>query len=287
MTVQARYLSQGQRLHLQHGPIDLIIGADEPGNMRRVAFRAATQRFQSVLTELVDELPLLRRALAEGDPLPRGDIAHRMDTATRPYAAEFITRMAAVAGAVADEVLDAMCQAAPLTRAYVNNGGDIALHLAPGQSFVSAIQLPNGNEVGRIRIKAGHGVRGIASSGRHGRSHSLGIADNVTVLAQSAAQADAAATLIANAVDLPGHPEILRVPADELDPDSDLGNRLVVTDRGALSRSDVSAALAAGMTRAQKIKERGLILSTALCLDGVVQVLGNNVHVTQRSLVDA
>ena len=49
-------------------------------------------------------------------------------------------------------------------------------------------------------------MRGIATSGWRGRSFSLGIADAVTVLAATAAEADAAATMIANAVDLPGHP---------------------------------------------------------------------------------
>ena len=79
--------------------------------------------------------------------------------------------------------------------------------------------------------------RGIATSGRHGRSFSLGIADAVTVLAKTASQADAAATIIANAVDLPGHPGIVRLPANELQPDSDLGARLVTRGVGALGRA--------------------------------------------------
>ena len=54
-----------------------------------------------------------------------------------PYAVEyFITPMAAVAGAVAEEILAAMASAAELSRAYVNDGGDIALHLAAGEKFV-------------------------------------------------------------------------------------------------------------------------------------------------------
>ena len=44
--------------------------------------------------------------------------------------------MAAVAGAVAEEILEAMIAAAELSRAYVNDGGDIALHLATGRAFV-------------------------------------------------------------------------------------------------------------------------------------------------------
>ena len=83
-------------------------------------------------------------------------------------------------------------------------------------------------------IDADDPSRGVATSGRHGRSFSLGIADAVTVLARTASQADAAATIIANAVDLPGHPAIVRCPACDLQPDSDLGARLVTREVGAV-----------------------------------------------------
>ena len=69
---------------------------------------------------------------------------------------------------------------------------------------------------GSITIDAATDVRGIATSGQGGRSLSRGIATSVTVLAHNAAAADVAATLIANAVDLPGHPALTRVPADDL-----------------------------------------------------------------------
>src|SRR5260370_29537491 len=86
-------------------------------------------------------------------------------------------------------------------------------------------------------------VRGIATSGWRGRSFSLGIADAVTVLAAQAAAADAAATIIANAVDLPGHPAIVRVPARELAPDSDLGDMPVTQGVGELAGEEVNQAL--------------------------------------------
>ena len=89
-------------------------------------------------------------------------------------------------------------------------------------------------DAGRVAIEAADQVRGIATSGRHGRSLSFGIANSVTVLAKSAAMADTAATLIANAVDLPGHPAVERRPASSLRDDSDLGERLVVTGVGDL-----------------------------------------------------
>ena len=161
-----------------------------------------------------------------------------MRLSRRLQPADFITPMAAVAGSVAEEILGAMLAAARLDRAYVNNGGDIALHLAGGEQFtVGLMDRPDRHGLMRtIDIDAEDPVRGIATSGRHGRSFSLGIADAVTVLAKTASQADAAATIIANAVDLPGHPAIIRCPANELQPDSDLGARLVTRDVGALAR---------------------------------------------------
>ena len=117
--------------------------------------------------------------------------------------------------------------------------------------------------------------RGIATSGRHGRSFSLGIADAVTVLAKTASQADAAATIIANAVDLPGHPAIVRCPANELQPDSDLGARLVTRDVGALGESEIDDALSAGVGRARQLLAAGLIEGAALRLLGETAVVGN------------
>ena len=265
MTPQAHRLS-GNRLHLQHGPIDLVIGADENCE---VAYRYAHERFQSVLEELVAELPRLRSPV--GAPL-KGRTACRMARAVEPHT-EFITPMAAVAGAVADEVIAAMRMAEP-SRAYVNNGGDIAVHVSPGAVYRLAIADHLGQRLGQIEIRHGDGIGGVATSGRHGRSLSMGIADSVTVLARNAAMADAAATLIANAVDLPGHTAILRAPAQELDPDSDLGSRPIVTGVGPLSEAEIAEALDRGCHAAKRMQARGLIVAGALFLAGETRTVG-------------
>lgn len=256
----------GKRLHLQHGPIDLIIGAEGD---RKAAFDAARACFDTVLAGLVSELPELRAPMTAGLALPEGPVAQRMDAAVRPYAdGPFVTRMAAVAGSVADSVLAAMLRATPLRRAYVNNGGDIALHLAPGRSFVTAMAGHDGQSLGQLTIDHGQSIKGIATSGRHGRSFSLGIADSVTVLAATAAGADVAATLIANAVDLPDHPGILRQPAHSLEDSSDLGAQLVVTDCAPLNAQERAQALGAGLQLAETLIHRGLIAGAALFLQG-------------------
>ena len=123
-------------------------------------------------------------------------------------------------------------------------------------------------------IDAGDPARGVATSGRHGRSFSLGIADAVTVLARTASQADAAATIIANAVDLPGHPAIIRCPAHDLQPDSDLGARLVTRDVGELSDCEIADALEAGAVCARQLLAARLIEGAALRLHGETVVVG-------------
>ncbi|HKA77358.1 MAG TPA: UPF0280 family protein, partial [Pseudolabrys sp.] len=106
-----------------------------------------------------------------------------------------------------------------------------------------------------------------------GRSFSLGIADAVTVLADCAAAADAAATVIANAVNLPNHHGVTRVPAREISPDSDLGERLVTRGVEPLSQLEIDAALDNGIRVATLLRERGLIHSAALCLQKCARVL--------------
>ncbi|MDZ4392215.1 UPF0280 family protein [Cypionkella sp.] len=279
----ARLLPDGQRLHLQHGPIDLIIGAE---GAREVAFKAARARFETVLQELVAELPLLRRAVGEW---PAGGVARRMVSAVRPHGAQFVTPMAAVAGAVAEEVLAAMVAAGPLARAYVNNGGDIAFHLGSGERFRMAVAGLDGAALGRIDVGFADAARGVATSGRGGRSFSLGIADAVTVLARTAAEADVAATMICNAVDFPGHVAVLRAPADSLQPDSDLGSRLVTVSVGALTGAEVAEALARGVAVAEDICGCGLALSAALFLNGQARMVGQAALtlISDRSLCDA
>ena len=283
----AALLPCGNRLHLQHGPIDLIVGADGNTERKELALKAATKRFETVLEELVSELSLLRTPLNTNSPIPAGHIAKRMHQATQPHSGTFITRMAAVEGSVADTILSAMLTAVPLNRAYVNNGGDIAIHLTPGTEFSMIMSGHNGHDLGRIKISYDQRVGGIATSGRHGRSLSMGIADSVTVLAPSAAQADAAATLVANAVDLPNHPHIIRSAAELIDPDSDLCHRPVVTGYDPLSDHDIAKALNRGLRCAQKMQYRGDIVSAALFLSDDMRLLGQSFTKPKRSLIDA
>lgn len=271
MDAQRTRLPDG-RWHLQHGPIDIVIGASGDPVSVDGAHEDAWLRFRGILGELVEELPLLRRPVQGACPL-RGPVARRMWEACQPYKSSFITPMAAVAGAVAQELI-ASYSAGGVTRAWVNNGGDIALHLAPSQSVriglyadlatLNLDELRTGVRTdGQFEISSLLPVRGVATSGWRGRSFSLGIADSVTVLARTASEADAAATVIANAVNL-ADPRIQRRPACELKDDSDLGDVPVTVDVPPLETALVQQALRAGLRRAQALRAAGLIWSAAL-----------------------
>ena len=294
MPAQRHPLPDG-RWHFQHGPMDIVIGADGDPAAVHVAHEAAWRRFQPLLDELVGELPLLRAPVTGADvhacPLT-GVVARRMWRACHPFRAGFITPMAAVAGAVAEELI-ACYQRDGVSRAWVNNGGDIAMHLAPRQTLrvglyadmarLDARQLRQGVTLdGRFTVSTAMPVRGVATSGWRGRSFSLGIADSVTVLARTAAAADAAATVIANAVDI-DDPRIVRRPACELKDDTDLGTIPVTVDVPPLGAECAQRALRAGVKRARELRNAGLVWSAALVCQGLLLTTDDPVAVRLES----
>ncbi len=275
------------RWHFQHGPIDLVIGVDGDAAAVGLALASAWARFAGVLDELVGELPLLLapcRAAphgpAPGGPVaPRGPVARRMVDACRPYAQRFglfVTPMAAVAGSVAQEIVAHFARPG-IRRAWVNNGGDIALWLAPGASVDIGVitDLDAAAVDGRLRLADVDAPRGIATSGWRGRSFSLGVADAVTVLAETAAMADAAATMIANAVDV-DHPAVRRAPASSLRDDSDLGDLAVTVGVGALPAGAVETALERGERFARRCVDLGLIAQAMLSLQGCSRIVADH-----------
>lgn len=269
------------RVHFQHGPIDLVIALDGEPAARAAALARAWRRFEPLLGELVAELPLLRRC-AEAGREPAGPVARRMHAAVLPFRPRFVTPMAAVAGAVADEVLGRLVGPG-IVRACVNNGGDIALHLAPGApAYAIGVALDRGAAVplpAALRIGADARWRGVATSGWRGRSLSLGIADSVTVLAADGARADAAATMIANAVDVDA-PGIVRAPACRLRDDSDLGGIPATVEVPVLEDDAVRAALDAGEAEARRCVALGLAGGALIALQGRWRAVGEPLGAT-------
>jgi uncharacterized protein len=281
----AQWLS-GNRLHLSQGPIDVVIKAWGPVVNLQAAYAAASERFPTILAELCDELSCLRSPISEA-PRVSGPVARRMVCAALPFVGVFVTPMAAVAGAVADELLACMLKAAPLYKAFVNDGGDIAVTIT-GDNVLDVgvagdFTLGDAPAIsGALSLDGSSGVGGIATSGARGRSFSLGVADAVTVLARDAATADVAATLIANAVNVDSA-SVRRRPARDLDPDSDLGDRLVTMSVGALTPCEIRHALDNGLACAASLRSRGLIVDAALMLAGHSSALGYRTPAAARA----
>ena len=275
---------EDNRLYLEHGPINIIAHVDAPEEVRKHLYTSASNRFSTVLVELVTEMDLLKQPWSADLPDPKGGIAQKMCFAVQGSGI-FVTPMAAVAGAVADEVLEAMLYEAKnqdpcleeIQRMYVNNGGDIAFWLNAGESFsIGVVDNPGIPELNaRVSLAYESPVRGIATSGWRGRSQSLGIADAVTVLAGSAAIADAAATLIANDVNV-DYPGILKRPASEVKDESDLGMLPVTVDVPTLPVDQISEALKRGAQTAGNFIRTGKIEAAYLSLQKQTLVVENN-----------
>ena len=125
------------------------------------------------------------------------EVARRMVKATEIFN---IGPMAAVAGTLAELAVERMRDAGA-SFAIVDNGGDIAI-LADREVFVG-IYAGESPFSGKIAIKVRHtnAIVGVCtSSATVGHSISFGCADAATVISESAALADAAATALCNAV---------------------------------------------------------------------------------------
>jgi len=282
---QVQWLDKGRRLHLQHGPIDLIIESTGDTDSVQCSYHQAIDAFQSVLPDLVEELGFLRTPLRIDSARPLGVVARKMYAASMPHVDDnirrsidksFVTPMIAVAGSVADHILQMMLVGLSLDRAYVNNGGNIALFLNDHKFF--DIGICENPETGVIastaRIAATDGIGGIATSGWRGRSHSMGVADAVTVLAGSAASADVAATIIANNVDVPDSSSVVRMAASELSPDSDLGDIPVTVSVENLDDVELHLALQNGQRCAEDMLAEGLIRAAFISVQGESIVMG-------------
>ena len=270
----AAFLSDG-RLHLQHGPIDLIIEANGDAKEISIAYGVMAKRFETVLDELVLELKSLRQEFSSADNA-KSPIARRMIVAAQKHNDEFVTPMAAVAGSVADEIVEIGWTSSSLKKLYVNNGGDIAFRVGSGEQVVVGVtkSVIDPTLIGRLHFSSKSNVCGVATSGFGGRSRTFGIADAVTVVSSCSADADVAATLIANHVSLGSHPQVKVIAANSVDATSDLGDRLVTSSVGNLTKQEIETALDNGVEKAKAMCTRGTIEGAFLALRGSVRSVG-------------
>lgn len=263
------------RLRVEWGPVSLVLAARWPDAPLPRGLEAGGRRALEVLEELAVHRGLLAldvRRIRNTAALPR--VVGSTVGAARPYADEGVTSLIGVAGAVADEVAEALA-AWGASWVVVSNGGDVALRLAPEQSATVGLvaRVDDPALVARVRVPAEARVGGVATSGVGGRSFTLGIADAATVFAARAVTADVAATLAANAVDVDSA-TVERVPAETVDPETDLAGRLVTRRVGPLSADEVDRALDRGAAWATAQVAAGRIQGAILTLRGAWRFIG-------------
>ena len=271
---------EDNRLFLQHGPINIVLEAI--GIDKDLAYQNVKGYFETLLEQLVLDMELLKEEVVFNRKF-NNKISQSMQDATERYSPAFITPMAAVAGSIADNILRVLINNTNLEKAYVNNGGDVSFYLNKNQIMKTSLAaIPN--MIAEIKYK--DKSRGIATSGWRGKSFSRGIADSVTVLADNAAMADAAATMIGNAVDIYNHPKIKKQPANEMYEDSDLKNLLITVEVGLLTKVEIKEALKNGYQTALQYIDKDLINTALIQLSEyfcIVQKNSTDLNIVNKS----
>ncbi|WP_298019061.1 UPF0280 family protein [uncultured Dysosmobacter sp.] len=256
------------RVFVDYGPTSMVITARRQGAPAVDLAKAAFPLIQDALGEIAKALSVLRQYPGEGDFSQLEGLPRVMAEAVLATGEETLTPMAAVAGTVADAVADwIFAQGAEFVA--VNNGGDVALRLGPGQQMRMGI-LPdlNGSISQVVTLRAEDGIGGVCTSGLGGRSLTRGIANSVTVFSHRCALADACATHIANCSYIDS-PRVHTCLAGELEPESDIAALRIVRQVEALEEREIRQGLEQVHQEALRQLERGNLVSAAADIQGL------------------
>jgi uncharacterized protein len=247
------------------GPMRMFIEGSEAGVPGPDLCSQAAERAIGFLEEAAKVWPLFRAPYGKIEP-PEQPLAHEMWRAVSLVGDPDLTPMAAVAGTIADATADFLADLG-LTRVVVNNGGDVAVRLREPESLSVGLRPDvSTNDITHVaRIDTGMNIGGICTSGLGGRSFSRGVASSATVFASRASVADAAATAVANATYIYS-PAVKRVPADTLDPDTDLKGADVTVSVGDLDPREIEQALSQGIARAEELVAAGIVFGACVAV---------------------
>lgn len=261
-------LPGGRAVLAEHGPLRLVIQAFS-GEKPEIKFATEAAYYSfDCLARVAGEMPLLRQRHPLLLVTAQDEIANTMIESVRRIGDEDLTPMAAVAGTIADFVADYLFRDT-VTRVIVDNGGDIAIRLQPGEVVrVGFRPVISSQEISHlIRIDARNLSWGVNTSGLGGRSLTRGIASGVTAFAETSSLADAAATAIANSC-FSDDDNILQVPANTLDPNTDLGHTLVTLSAVGISAKTEGKSLENGLKKAEQLMKKGAIRGAVIAVGG-------------------
>lgn len=270
MTMSGELLSLDDRTILaQWGPMRLTIQAWGPAGVDLTLAAKAGKYAFSLLPRLIPGREIFRRGVYRGTESPTDPLLAAMAGAASATGQPDLGPMAAVAGTVADAVARHL-QEAGAVKAIVENGGDVAIHLQPGQEAAVGVRRGLGDPEPAYRLTLRGDLQpfwGVCTSGLGGRGLTRGLADSAVCVAATSAVADAAATALGNACRVETA-NARQAPAETLRPDTDIPGLLVTTWRGELSEAEVDAALGNAMRYGQSLVDNGVLLGAMVCLQG-------------------
>ena len=254
------------------GPMRLIIRAWQKNETRLGLVRQAAEESLIFLERVAHRQNRLKKPWQQIKTIPQEALARNMLESVKTIGDEDLTPMAAVAGTIADAVADWLFER-ETTRVIVDNGGDIAIRLARGESATVGIRprINNATISHKINLYAGGPNWGVTTSGLGGRSFTRGIASAVSVLATSASIADAAATAIANACYVTDD-NIMRIEAEKIDPHTDLTGMRITKKVGPLSMTSIRKAIDPARQKAEFLTKKKIIKGAFISLGDVYTV---------------
>jgi len=257
------------------GPMRLVIRAWKDKRPQQELSRQAAKESFAYLEAVAKHKTVLSDFAGNIKALPENDLAQRMIESARAIGDFDLTPMAAVAGTIADAVADWLFIRGS-TKVVVDNGGDIAIRLTTNETVTVGIRprISHLDISHVLNLDDRKPSWGVTTSGRGGRSLTRGIASGVTVIAENASIADAAATSIANACVVEDS-SIVKIPAEQLDPNSDLKGINVTVDVGVLSRGKMLQAVQTALSKADTLCRRKLIVGALIALEDIFVMTEN------------
>jgi ApbE superfamily uncharacterized protein (UPF0280 family) len=254
------------------GPMRLVVRAWNGGQPQIMLARQAAEESILYLERIARYRSQLSRPIPQIEELPQDDLALGMIASVGAIGDDDLTALAAVAGTIADAVADWLFERGA-TRVIVENGGDIAVRLKAGETTTVGVRPQvNDRHISHvIRLDGSQPAWGVTTSGVGGRSLTRGIASAVTVVAANASVADAAATAIGNTCFVEDN-SVVQLPAESLDPSTDLAGLLVTTEVGGLSPGKVLKAIESARQKAELLAQRKVIHGAFIALQNVFAI---------------
>ncbi|MCK5205756.1 MAG: FAD:protein FMN transferase [Desulfobacterales bacterium] len=251
------------------GPMRLVIRAWKDDRPQPELVRQAAEVSFGYLEAVAKHQALLGISVEQIESVPENDLAKRMIQSVKAVGDTDLTPMAAVAGTIADAVADWIFNRGS-TKVVVDNGGDISIRLKANETAAVGIRprITHLDISHVVNLDDRQPSWGVTTSGRGGRSFTRGIASAVTVIADNASIADAAATSIANACFVEDD-SIVQIPAEQMDLNTDLKGVNVTVDVGLLSPGKKIQAVQTALSKADTLCRQKLIVGALVALEDI------------------